>query len=861
MLNATAVINGYLYVAGGCSNASCSAISANTSYTVISGTGKLTAPTNCTADGNTLYGSWCIDSTHNINPGNQGNGNTGVAAAGTAVFGNTIYFVGGINGNGLTGQAYHVSVNADGSLNTTGWTYDNLTTAGVVPIAYSYTYARANPSSAGSTPGNLYIFGGCSAVSGATCTAYTNAVYKCNIQTSGALSGCTTTGQLQLGTAQGASGNGMAGMGGTVYANYIYLIGGAAPGASALDTVYYAQIDNSNNVVAISGSSWALSSNHISTARSYAAAFGYNGYLYVVGGYNSSSGVVNSIEFAKIGVSDGSIGFFNTSASTISASWGMGIPVANSYAYVLGGCGAGAPAGSCSNLQATVQSFQIYNNDSGAPAGFSTSAHAYTLAASRMGASATVLNGYLYLAGGCTSATDCTAATANVSYAPIDAQGTIGTWAAATNLPGGRVWGKLVSAGGTLYYIGGQNGPGVAQTTVFYGTPGSDGNVTSWPTASNSLPAVRTKFGAAVWNNRLYVVGGLDSTASPTATVYVSPQLNAGGDITGSWSTASPNFSVARSGPTVIAYANNLYIIGGTDGTNYLSDVQYAQISATDGSPGSWTYSSSLPGPVSQADGFAANGYIYLVGGRSDATTCTPATLIAPISANTTIASGNHPTGIGQWYSTGQNYTGDRYGAAAVYYQGKAYVLGGACGSTLSYASPTVQQTSLLSQPQVAKYSIMLDTDSDVFPNKWLLNGIDNSIGAKWQLKYGSMTDSNAAGPDGTLGTSDDGTSCSSSKMSTWGQTTNFGDVSLGLPGAYTPKDSSGTNTNCARFFDFNVTVDASQAFGYPDDVTRGPTITDLTLQFTADATKRLMHGRTFTSELQQPDDTPYYAQ
>ena len=140
----------------------------------------------------------------------------------------------------------------------------------------------------------------------------------------------------------------------------------------------------------------------------------------------------------------------------------------------------------------------------------------------------------------------------------------------------------------------------------------------------------------------------------------------------------------------------------------------------------------------------------------------------------------------------------------------------------------------------------MIDTDSDVFPTNWLLNGVDNSIGARWKLKYRSMTNPT--------------TLCTSPAMTTWGQETFFGDVTLGLPGVYTPKNGSGTNTNCARYYYFNVSVDSSQAFGYPDDVTRGPTITDLTLQFTADPAKRLMHGRTFTGGLQQPIDTPYYS-
>jgi hypothetical protein len=95
--------------------------------------------------------------------------------------------------------------------------------------------------------------------------------------------------------------------------------------------------------------------------------------------------------------------------------------------------------------------------------------------------------------------------------------------------------------------------------------------------------------------------------------------------------------------------------------------------------------------------------------------------------------------------------------------------------------------------------------------------------------------------------------------MATWGQETSFGNVTLGNTGPYNVLDIGGANISCGRYFYFNVSVDSSQAFGYPDDVSRGPTITDLTFQFTADPSKRLMHGRTFTGGLQMPDDTPTY--
>jgi len=1145
MLSPSIITNGYLYVIGGCTNNTCSTTIGNVAYVAISSTGEMTKPASCPS-GSYQGGAWCVDTVHTVSGG--------IAAASPVVFNNRIYLIGGLNGTANTNTINRADINNDGSISAWAAT-QSMTGLGMTSVAYTYGYARANPSSAGTNPGNMYVFGGCSTTTAAGCSAYSQGVYKCDIQTAGTLTNCTTTGQQQIGIIPGDSATGLGIMSGTVYANYIYLIGGVSPNLVDLATVRYAKFDNNNNVVAVSGSAWVESANHMAVGRRRSDAFGYNGYIYVVGGYDATQGVLPDIEFIKVNVSDGSLGSatdgFHVSAVTINQRWGLSVPVSNSYAYVIGGCTTGASPGSCTVRTDVIQTFQVYNNDSGAPAGFTASANTYGTSPNRIGSSSTILNGYLYVAGGCTSATDCTTAIDTVSYAPIDVNGAIGTWSNTTaNLPAVRTWGKLETAGGSLYYIGGQNSSSTRATEVYYGTP-SSGNVTSWSTASNVLPSARTKFGSAVWNNRLYVVGGEGTGTGCTGsnvcnTVYVSPKLNSGGNITSAWLTTSASFNVARSGLTAVAYANNLYMFGGYDGTNYLSDSQYTQIisalDATDGTVGSWTYSTSLPGPLSQADGFAANGYIYLAGGRSAAATCDPAMLVAPISANTTIATGNDPTGVGAWYETNQRYTGARYGASAAYYDGKAYVVGdGTCNTTAnrqtfstqgastyvvpanvtsitvkmwsggggggaggsaaaggagggsgyvnatiavtpgetlttyvgggggagtrntaggggggggyssiyrggtllavvaggggggggrntagqtggaggagggtsgvagssaggtgttvtggglgtpsagggastggannstagasltgglgangtagatdggaangglatggaggsvttttyaagggggsgyfggggggssnvaitsggsgggggsSYTNPTgvtmlyntagsgtapgnsgdtdhgtsgnggtagasggvgtagadglilinfdnpiVQQTALLSQPQVAKYSIMVDTDSDVFPNSWLLNGLDNSIGAKWQLKYRSM-------PNTT-------TSCVSPAMTTWGSETNFGDVTLGLPGVYIPKDGSGTTTNCARFYHFNVTIDSSQAFGYPDDVTRGPTITDLTLQFTADPSKRLMHGRTFTGGLQQPIDTPYYS-
>ena len=1135
MLTVSFITNGYIYLIGGCTNNACSTTLNTTAYAAISSTGTMSKPTTCPAPRTIQGGMWCVDTT-NTTP-------TNVAAGSPVVFNGRIYIVGGLDGSANTNDLLRADINqTDGSLGA--WSTQTLTGLGVNSVSYLYSFARANPADATNNPGNLYILGGCSSSSSAGCTAYSQNVYKCNIQAAGTIASCTTTGQQQIGILPGDTAAGLGIMSGTVYANYIYLIGGVSPNLVDLKTVRYAKIDSNNNIVTAGAGGWTESPYQMAVGRRRSAAFGYNGYLYAVGGYEAVSGVLADIEFIKIDVSTGAlVSGWVVSAVEINQRWGLTVPISNSYAYVIGGCTAGASPGGCTTRTDVIQTFQIYNNDSGTPAGYTNAANTYATSPNRLGVSSVVANGYLYAAGGCTGTSDCTSPTADVSYAQLDAYGNIGSWTSTASLPSARAWGKLLVAGGSLYYVGGQDTNGASQSTIYYATP-STGSIPSWSTTTISLPASRTQFGAAVWNNRLYVVAGNTGTANQviyntagtasytvptgvssltvkawgagggggggsgstgaggngggggfsqstitvtsgetltvnvgtagkatgnggggggfsallrsttyllqaggggggggafgtaaggnggpgggasaaagngtagggtggggfggggfttggtggtagttgtagnsgaanlggdaggsaatcptavttrggnggtgaggsggsavicvsgggggggafggggggsaasgtnrgsggggggssigttqtvasgttpgnstdatrgnagvggtgtttatgtngtdgtvvigygnytdTATVYVSPQLNNGGDITGAWSTASTSINVARSGAAVVAYANNLYVFGGFDGTNYLSDVQYAQIDSGSSIPanaglitGSWTYTTSLPKSLSQADAVAANGYIYLIGGRDSATTCAPSTLLAPVSANTTIASGNNPTGVGEWSATNQRFTGNRYGAAAAYSDGKLYVLGGGCGTTVSYpaSANTVQQTALLSQPQVAKYSIMIDTDSDVFPNAWLLNGVDNSIGARWQLKYRSMANQNITAAN----------RCAT--MSTWGQETNFGNVTLGTPGLYVVKDGSGTDIKCGRYFFFNVTVDSSQAFGYPDDVSRGPTITDLTLQFTADPGKRLMHGRTFTGGLQQPLDAPF---
>lgn len=852
MAGGVVINNGFVYYIGGCrsvggsgqicTNGSASRTTDTIYYAEIANDGTLRRPATCTGTNIQYAGSWCVDNSNTIN------GSVGLAGFGHTVFNNTIYAIGGTDGATWQSDVYRVTLNADGSLNSWASQTQSSVGLGTGSIGYPYVFTRANPSSAGTNPGNLYVIGGCNGIgSGLDCdNTFFSTVYKCNIATAGTLNGCTTTGQTQLDSEPGTGGSqGLGIMAGTEYANYIYLIGGQSDNEDERGEVMYAKIDDSNNIVDADGETaiddiWETSGNSLTPARRRGIAFGYNGYLYGLAGFAVDTGL-NDLLFAKIDVSDGSIGTFTESGVTVNQRWDLRGVVSSGFVYTLGGCSSGSPPATCNSMTATVQTFQLYNNFSGSTSDYTSSTNDF--ATDRIGGATAIYNGNIYIAGGCTGTSDCSSPTTSVQYAALGEDGSIGSWSATTaGLPAARGFGKLVEVGGTLYYLGGETAT-TERAEIYYAVPTGSGDTTSWSTASYQIPQARSRFGAAVWNNRIYITGGLNTSGNGTTSVYYSEDLSSGGDLSTTFTTATgltPAFNVARNGHVTIAYANNLYVIGGKRngvGSSYLSDVQFTKINSDGSIEDAWTYTTSLPQSVEGADGFAVNGYMYIFGGRSGSTTCTDNTYITPISANTSIASGNNPTGIGSWYQTREALDGgDRYGSAVAYNEGKAYVLGGACDATLSYtgADRTLYAT-LFSQPQVSRYSRFIDTDSNVFPNSWLLNGVDNDIGARWYTTYVSSTQAN----------------------NSWGLTTDYGDTTLGDVAVYTPIDGSGTDTDFARWYYFTLSVDASQTYGYPDDVTRGPTIDDLSLFFTSDPNKRLRHGKTFTGGEQQPLDTP----
>jgi hypothetical protein len=224
-------------------------------------------------------------------------------------------------------------------------------------------------------------------------------------------------------------------------------------------------------------------------------------------------------------------------------------------------------------------------------------------------------SGYLYNIGGSDN-TDGDAAGTNVFCAQVHSDGTIGAWTNATSLPEAVLNHASVVANGFVYVLGGYHfNPAtfddVASDIVYYSKVNTNGSLDSWQTA-NPLPNGLVYLSASVWNNTIYVVGGLDANSDLTKMVY-SAQIQADGSIS-AWITQAqlpvPIYTQAE-------VANGfLYVIGGliNGGSEAANTVYYTKINS-DGTLAGWIQTTLMPQRLSSFGVETAGGRVYTIGG------------------------------------------------------------------------------------------------------------------------------------------------------------------------------------------------------------------------------------------------------
>ena len=169
--------------------------------------------------------------------------------------------------------------------------------------------------------------------------------------------------------------------------------------------------------------------------------------------------------------------------------------------------------------------------------------------------------------------------------------GALDSWTATTSLPTANGYATSVVANGYVYEIGGGNSSSIF-ATVDYAAINSNGTLGPW-TATTSLPVGSAGATSVVANGYVYEIGGSDGSSSYVATVDYAA-INSNGT-PGPW-TATTSLPTATDLATSVVANGYVYEIGGYNGSSYVATVDYAAISPAQLTSRAMTTSSSVPG-------------------------------------------------------------------------------------------------------------------------------------------------------------------------------------------------------------------------------------------------------------------------
>lgn len=533
---------------------------------------------------------------------------------GCTVYNSKIYILGGTLASFASGPAdvQYIAINPDGSMGLSWTTTTPLPTdlGGLAAVAYN---------------GYLYILGG-----RAFNTFYNNAYYI-PLNPDGSLGAAWTS----TATFTGARAYHTA----VVYNGYLYVLGGNNSSTTFQD-VWFTSFNSNGSL-----NTWSTTTSMI-TARKEFATVAYNGYIYVLGGL--SSGGANLVDFHIAPVkSDGTLGPwtdpqtpFNVSRHAFSA------VASNGILYVMGG-------NSFTGVRDDIQLAPLQSNgliDSWTLNG------AYDFPLGWAFHAAVAYNGYLYITGGANPPSLYTSAT---SFAPIQTDGTLGSWnVASNNFTDARYRHTAVAYKGYLYVIAGNDPGGNQRSDVQYAPILSNGDLGPWNAVNlPSLNTARSGHTSVVYKGFIYVLGG-DNASPGTLNDVEYSQIGSNGTL-GPWITSPKTFTTGRFLHTSVAYNGYLYVIGGYTGTDYANDVQFAPINS-DGSIGDWAPTTSFEKKRNAHTSFAYNGFLYVMGGHDG--TYLKDVQFAAFGANGRIGPWRHTTELPiAVYGSGADYNGWAY--------------------------------------------------------------------------------------------------------------------------------------------------------------------------------------------------------
>lgn len=291
--------------------------------------------------------------------------------------------------------------------------------------------------------------------------------------------------------------------------------------------------------------------------------------------------------------------------------------------------------------------------------------------------------GYLYAAGGYGASGQL----ASIERAPINADGTLGAWAAiASVLEAPRAYGDAVVAGANVYVFGGPDARANDSGRAPIAADGSIGNFVT----SGTLPSVFINHTALAIGNYVYILGRYGDSIAARA------PINGDGTL-GTWQTLASTTNANRSGGSYFELGGAVWAAGGDDNTQPIDlggstahgTVERAALT-NDGLTGAFAVvSSTLPSPGYLGAPVIVGNYAYLIGGKDASHVETNRVLRA------TIQESAHGTGgIGPITASGAQLDEARGLFTSVAIGDRVYLIGGHNGDYVpqsSVVSATVQ--------------------------------------------------------------------------------------------------------------------------------------------------------------------------
>lgn len=463
--------------------------------------------------------------------------------------------------------------------------------------------------------------------------------------------------------------------------NRVYLIGGKNSAGNTINIMYSAPVNSDGTL-----GTWTVETNLPPAGTSFPILCLVKSKLFIIGGAGTAS-AVSSVYSCTVNA-DGTLGTWVTETSLPAArGYAQGLVIKNRI-YVIGGYDATG-----------VGVNTVYYADISSTGNIGTWNTGTALPTPLIHCSSFVTKNGIYICGG----TNNSSYLSTTYFAPINADGTIGTWVLSTSLPSIMTGSQLIVTSSKVYIFGSRTSDvGFAATVVYanvsgglndysayyedtstnYMMPGSGlpweqqyqlnesqaGNITGWTTAT-SLPTTLSTAAVFVTKNRVYLCGGYINDTTQTSAVYTAT-INTDGTL-GTWNATTNLPNIANKLNAVVT-KNRVYLLAFAVGSSATNTVYTASINA-DGTIGSWSTATSLPGAISWTRPFVTKNRIYICGGAIDSSTPVATVYTAPINTDGT---------IGTW-TTGTSLPTAIGWTNVVITKNRVYLLGGFNGTSV----------------------------------------------------------------------------------------------------------------------------------------------------------------------------------